>query len=184
MSGMQRRLALLALLVPACASNSGAITGGLTTGAITTPLREDHAVPVGTTGMSTIERDRVHGVEFRGFAAGAIKDVAFPNAYGFAVRQLGAGNGVQTSLQAGWMITRPVGRAMVFGRLMFDLMSWTRIGGDTTLSALSPTFDVGIAPFGHGVCVSASGTWDVRFNDPDRGLIGAFIGLCGGGLKY
>jgi hypothetical protein len=171
------------LVLPACFGKSNAMTGGVTTGAITTPMREDRVIPGATAELTTTERDHRNGVEFRAFAANTMDDAAIPNAYGMAVRQLGEGAGIQSSIQAGWMVTHKVGSATVFGRLMFDLLSWTEIGEETTLSALSPTFDVGIAPFGHGLCVSAAATWDVKFNDPDRGLVGVFVGICGGALK-
>jgi hypothetical protein len=173
------RILALLLVLPACfgKSKSGPVTGALTTGAIVT--RDAPAELAGT--ARAVERDTMTGVELRGTMAGAIDEVAIPNAYGFAVRQVG--EGVQTSLQTGWMLASQVGGATVFARLMFDLLSWTKLRDDVTLSALSPTFDFGIAPFGRGICVSAQGTWDVRFNEPDRGLIGVFVGLCGGALK-
>jgi hypothetical protein len=63
------------------------------------------------------------------------------------------------------------------------MLASKKVGEVETLSAFSPTFDVGIAPFGHGVCVSTSATWDVHFNEPDRAIVGAYVGLCGGRLK-
>jgi len=161
---------------------SSPVTGGLTTGAITEAVSGARGDP----GVATMEvpgaADRTTGVELRGYMAGAIDDVAIPNAYGFAVRQLGTG--VQTSLQTGYLVALPAGRSTVFGRLMFDLLSWTRLDEDhTVLSGLSPTLDIGIAPLGHGICISASGTWDVHFNDPDRVIVGGYVGLCGGAMK-
>lgn len=176
-----RRLALL-LVLPACwgKHKSGPVTGTLTTGAVVT--REAPADVGGLALAMTDDRDTYTGVELRAFVAGAIDEPGIPNAYGFSVRQVGSG--VQTSLQTGWMLASKVGSSMVFARLTFDLLSWTeRKDQETQLSALSPTFDIGIAPFGRGICVSGSGTWDVHFNDPDRGLIGVFVGLCGGALR-
>ncbi len=169
------------LFASACfGRRGGPVTGGLTTGAITAPVHEELR---DATQLALGEKQpQLTGVELRAFVAARSSDPAIPNAYGFAVRQLG--EGVQTSMQAGWTMTGKLGSAMVFGRLMFDLLSWTKLRDETTLSAFSPTADVGIAPFGHGLCVSASGTWDVRFNDPDRAIIGAFVGLCGSALKH
>jgi hypothetical protein len=178
---MRVRLLVMLILAPGCfgKSRGGPVTGGLTTGAITAPIHEELRDPAQ---LSTgTEEPALNGVELRGFMAAGIDDPAIPNAYGFAVRQLG--DGIQSSVQAGWAITGQLGSAMVFGRLMFDLLSWTKLHDETTLSAFSPTADMGIAPFGHGLCVSASTTWDVRFNEPDRMIVGAFVGLCGGAMK-
>lgn len=172
-----QRLAIL-VLIPACFGKSNDVTGGLTTGAITAPVRESRPA---TAELAMVEDERLDGVELRGFMGAAIDEPAIPNAYGFAIRQLG--DGVQTSMQAGWMLASKAGSSMVFARLMFDLLSWTKLDDDTTLSAFSPTADIGIAPFGKGICVSAAGTWDVRFNERDRPLVGIFVGLCGGPMQ-
>jgi hypothetical protein len=120
------------------------------------------------------------GAELRIFGGFATDDPAVPNAYGFAVREVGGD--VQTIGQWGWAGATRVGSAAVFGRLMFDVISRNTIAHETTLSAFSPTADIGVAPFGHGICVSASATWDVHFDAPDRLLLGAFVGMCGGKL--
>ena len=171
-----RGLSVVALLA---GCKAGPVSGGVTTGAITSPVHGDpQLVMAEAPGAS----DSTNGVEFRAFMSGAFKDAAIPNAYGVSIRQLGTG--VQTSLQTGYMVALPAGSTMVFGRLMVDLLSSTRFDEDhTMLSGLSPTFDVGFAPFGHGICISASTTWDVRFNNPDRMIIGGYFGLCGGALR-
>ena len=38
--------------------------------------------------------------------------------------------------------------------------------------------DLGIAPIKNGLCFSASMTYDVHFNDPDRFILGVFAGIC------
>lgn len=172
-----RRLLLLACL-PACGKVND-VTGGITTGGITSANRVEH-VANPDTAREVTRTDHMNGIELRAYVAGDVHDLAVPNAWGFAVRGFGEGSGVQTSAQAGWAYAWPVGRSTIFARLMFDLLSWTEVGEETTLSGLSPTADVGIAPFGHGVCISASSTWDVRLNDPDRALVGAFVGVCAG----
>jgi hypothetical protein len=106
----------------------------------------------------------------------------YPNTFGWQVRQLGEEH-VQYSMQAGWTVVRQ-GTPMVFGRLMFDMLSWEkRMDGDNTLSAFSPTLDFGVAPWGKGLCVSASTTYDVHFDAPDRWIAGVFVGVCAGRLK-
>jgi hypothetical protein len=173
------RLAVLVLVLPACfgKSKSGPITGTLTTGAIVT---RDAPAEVAGVALAMTERENMTGVELRMVAAAHLEEPGIPNAYGYSVRQVGTG--VQHSLQAGWMLAHKAGAAMLFARATFDMLSWTKRGEDVQLSALSPTAEVGIAPWGRGICVSASGTWDVYFNDPDRGLVGVFVGLCGGAL--
>jgi hypothetical protein len=160
-------------------AEAGPVTGGLTTSAVIAPEHEDFIVPRMTTPGET---DHLTGVELRGYWGMAMKGYAIPNAYGFTVRQLG--EGVTSSIQTGWMVALGAGSSTVFGKLMFDMLSWKRVGEDqTTLSAFSPTLDIGIAPFGRGICFSASATWDVHFNQPDRAIVGASVGLCGGPLK-
>lgn len=170
---------LVLALIPACAHGSGSKewTGGLTTGAITAPV---HAEPRLTEAMTSADGGRPNGVELRGYFGSDLEDPAIPNATGFAVRQLGGG--VQTSFQTGWMFAPVVGGATVFARLMFDVISWTKTGDETSLSAFSPTAEVGVAPWGHGLCFAASSTWDVQFNQPDRMIVGAYVGLCGGAM--
>ncbi|MBA2544242.1 MAG: hypothetical protein H0V17_31650 [Deltaproteobacteria bacterium] len=176
------RCLLLLLAVTACfggKSKSSPVTGGLTTSAVIAPEQADFIVP---RMLTPGESDQITGVELRGYVGAAVRDAAIPNAYGFTVRQLG--EGVTSSIQSGWMVALPAGRSTVFGKLMFDLLSWKRVGEDqTTLSAFSPTLDIGIAPFGRGVCFSGSATWDVHFNQPDRAIVGASVGLCGGRMK-
>ncbi|MEO8702720.1 MAG: hypothetical protein ABI867_21935 [Kofleriaceae bacterium] len=179
------RIVVLLVVLAACFGKKNDVTGALTTGAVTTPMRESHVIDRGAAAKTATERDHVSGVEVRSYVATPIDDVAIPNTYGIAVRQLGEGAGVQTSIQAGYLLTHQIGRATVFGRLMMDLLSVTEIGYERyTLSGLSPTADFGIAPFGHGLCVTFSGTWDVKFDEPDRALLGLFIGICGGPLKH
>lgn len=159
-------------------SKSSSVTGGLTTSAVIAPEQEDFIVPRMTVPG---EADNITGVELRGYFGAAVKDAAIPNAYGFTIRQLG--EGVTSSIQTGWMVALGAGNSTVFGKLMFDMLSWKRVGEETTLSAFSPTLDIGIAPFGHGICFSGSATWDVHFNQPDRAIVGASVGLCGGRMK-
>lgn len=181
---MRITILIACCVLPACfgKSKSGPVTGGLTTSAVTTTEHRDFVVPRMTTGG---DPDQLTGVELRGFVGGSFDQPAIPNAYGFTMRQLG--EGVTTSLQSGWMVALPAGASTVFGKVMFDLLSIKKVGegdvGDTTLSAFSPTVDVGIAPFGRGICTSLSATWDVHFNQPDRAIIGVSAGLCGGRLK-
>jgi hypothetical protein len=179
------RFLVACLLLSACVgkSKSAVVTGGLTTSAVATTEHDDFVVPRMTT--SAGDREQLTGVELRGFMGGSFADPAIPNAYGFTMRQLG--EGVTTSIQSGWMVALPAGAATLFGKVMFDLVSIKKVGegdvADTTLSAFSPTVDVGIAPFGRGICTSISATWDVHFNQPDRAIIGVSAGLCGGRLK-
>jgi hypothetical protein len=170
------RIACVLILLSACFKSGGAVTGTLATGAIATrDTPELDGIALGMT-----ERESITGVELRAVVAGRIDEPYIPNAYGFTVRQVG--EGVQSSVTTGWMLASRVGSSTVFARVMFDLLSTTKRGDDETLSALSPTADFGIAPWGRGICIAGSGTWDVRFNQQDRGLIGVFIGLCGGPL--
>ncbi len=174
-----RSLWLALVLLSGCITkNASYMTGGITTGAITAPI---HGDPQIVAAMTTPDTGGYNGVELRGYVATDLTQVAIPNAGGFAVRQLG--DGVQSSMQTGWMIAPRVGGGTLFGRLMFDVISSTKQGEDTTLSAFSPTVDVGVAPWGKGLCFSASATWDVQFNAPDRGIVGMFAGLCGGAMK-
>jgi hypothetical protein len=137
----------------------------------------------GTTTTTMPASDQPIGVEARAFFAAESIEVGFPNTYGSVVRQLGDEH-MQTAIQTGWTLATHGGRSLVFGRVMFDLLSWQkRADGDFELSALSPTLDVGVAPLGKGICVSASATWDVHYNAPDRALAGLFVGLCGDAKK-
>jgi hypothetical protein len=121
------------------------------------------------------------GVELRAFGAVPTDDPAMPNAFGFALRQVGTDH-VERAIQLGWGGALHAGDALVFGRLMFDAVAWQprMTGGGDELSALSPTIDLGVAPLGHGLCVSTSATWEVHYGAPDRLLVGGFVGLCGG----
>ncbi len=172
---------LAVVFVAGCAtgSKSSDMTGGLTTGVITAPV---YAEPQLVEAMTTADTGRPNGVELRGYVGlGALETPAIPNATGFAVRQLGGG--VQTSMQAGWMLAPRIGSATLFARLMFDVISWTDVGDETKLSAFSPTAEIGVAPWGHGLCFAGSTTWDVQFNEPDRMIVGVYAGLCGGPLQ-
>ena len=153
------RLALLVLVLPAC-------LGGLTTGAV---------APVG--GPT--------GVELRVFGAtgGIDGNPLMPNAYGVAYRQIGDEH-AQTAGQIGWAGAVRVGPGAVFGRLMFDAINTQRtMDGDRKYSAFSPTLDLGVVPVKNGLCVSASATYDVQFNEPDRWIVGVFAGVCGSDRK-
>lgn len=153
------RLASFVLFLPAC-------IGGVTTGAVrATSARGDEPV----------------GVELRMFGAGNgfDDDPLMPNAYGLTYRQIGDEH-VQTAAQLGWAGALRVGRGVVFGRLMFDVLSSQRtLDGDRKFAAFSPTLDLGVLPVRNGLCLSASATYDIHFGDPDRWLLGAFIGACG-----
>jgi hypothetical protein len=176
---MSFRLAALALSLPAC-------IGGITTGAIvplgpaaSTPLPASTAAAV-TPGARYTNNDAPAGVELRIFGAtgGYDHDPLMPNAYGVAYRQIGDEH-VQTAGQVGWGGAWRIGKGFMFGRLMFDLLSSQRtLDGDRKFSAFSPTFDFGVAPVRNGLCFSLSATYDVHFNDPDRVLVGAFVGVC------
>jgi hypothetical protein len=159
------KLVALALVLTGCAgSHHGDTAGGgaLQTGALIDPKTSDT------------------GPEIRVFGGMATDDLAIPNAYAFSVRDVGSD--VQTSAQWGWAVAGELGSAKVYGRLMFDVINRNTIDHVTSLSAFSPTADLGIAPFGHGLCFSASATWDVHFDAPDRLLVGGYVGLCGGKL--
>jgi hypothetical protein len=164
------------LLLPGCLA-------GITTGAV---------VPTGPGGVSgppagTVARassytagDEPTGVELRIFGAGrGIEDnPLMPNAYGLTYRQIGDEH-VATAGQIGWAGVHKLGDGFVFGRLMFDVINSQRtLDGDRKFSAFSPTLDLGIAPIKNGLCFSASATYDIHFNDPDRMIFGLFAGLC------
>jgi hypothetical protein len=165
---------VLLLLLSGC-------VGGLTTGAVmplgpTAPAN----LPAGTAAASYTKGDEPTGVEVRVFGAtgGWDKNPLMPNAYGVAWRQIGDEH-MSTSGQLGWAGAVPVGSGFAFGRVMFDILNSQRtLDGDRKFSAFSPTIDVGIAPLRNGLCFSVSGTYDVHFNDPDRMIIGAFVGVC------
>lgn len=155
------RISMASLLVSAI-GGAGCL-GGVTTG------------PVFAPGQGTSP-----GVEARAFGAMATNDLATPNAFGVALRQVGTEH-VERAVQLGWAGGVHAGGAFVFGRLMFDMIAWQpRMTGGDELSALSPTLDLGVAPLGHGLCVSTSATWEVHYGAPDRLLVGGFVGLCGG----
>lgn len=165
--------AVLLLLLPAC-------LGGLTTGAVMPTGPTTAGLPAGTAAASYTKGDEPTGVEVRLFGAtGPIeKNPLMPNAYGVAWRQIGDEH-MSTSGQIGWAGAVPVGAGFAFGRVMFDVINSQRtLDGDRKFSAFSPTLDVGIAPIRNGLCFSASVTYDVHFNDPDRVLVGAFVGVC------
>jgi hypothetical protein len=166
------RLPLLFLFLPAC-------IGGLTTGAVM-PVGPTPATPGGTLAARYTKPDEPTGVELRIFGAtGGSKDnPLLPNAYGLVYRQIGDEH-VQTAGQIGWAGAVRVGAGAVFGRIMFDAINSQRtLDGDRKFSAFSPTLDLGALPFKNGLCVSASATYDVHFNDPDRWVLGMFVGVC------
>ena len=154
--------------------------GGLTTGAVMPTGPTTAGLPAGTAAASYTKGDEPTGVEVRIFGAtgGFDKNPLMPNAYGVAWRQIGDEH-MSTSGQIGWAGAVPVGQGFAFGRVMFDVINSQRtLDGDRKFSAFSPTLDVGIAPIRNGLCFSVSTTYDVHFNDPDRVLVGAFVGVC------
>lgn len=155
--------------------------GGLTTGAVMpTGPSAPATLPAGTAASSYTKGGEPTGVEVRLFGAsnGFDHNPLMPNAYGVAWRQIGDEHMV-TAGQVGWAGAMPLGSGFVFGRLMFDVINSQRsLDGDTKLNALSPTLDLGIAPIRNGLCFSLSATYDIHFNDPDRMLLGAFVGAC------
>lgn len=167
------RLALLFLFLPAC-------IGGLTTGAVM-PIGPAPTLPDGTSAARYTKADAPVGVELRMF--GATKPMEdnplMPNAFGLIYRQIGDEH-VQTAGQVGWAGAVRAGHGVVFGRVMFDVLSSQRtMDGDRKYSAFSPTLDLGIVPVKNGLCFSASATYDIHFNDPDRWIVGVFAGICG-----
>ena len=173
------RLAFLVALLPAC-------IGGITTGAVVpigpaTGVSSPSGSPPGTVARASYTQGgEPTGVEFRVFGAtGGLEDnPLMPNAYGVTYRQIGDEH-VQTAGQLGWAGALRVGPSVVFARLMFDVLSSQRtLDGDRKYSAFSPTLDLGVLPLRNGICVSASATYDVHFDDPDRWIVGAFVGAC------
>ena len=130
--------------------------------------------------VAPMQTDTPTGVEVRAFGALDTGDPAIPNAYGFMLRDVGGD--LQYAGQWGWATATRLGSAGVYARLMFDVIERDEIDHVKSLSAFSPTADIGIAPFGHGICFSASATWDIHFDAPDRMLVGGFVGMCGGKL--
>jgi hypothetical protein len=169
-----RLFALALALLPAC-------LGGMTTGMVV-PVGPSHSMlPAGTSAASYTRADAPAGVEFRLFGTTGDNDhnPLMPNAYGVTYRQIGDEH-VQTAGQAGWAGALRLGSGFVFGRMMFDVLNSQRtLDGDHKYSAFSPTLDLGIAPTKKGLCFSASATYDIHFNDPDRWLFGVFAGVCG-----
>jgi hypothetical protein len=173
---VQRRGAMR-ILAATIVLSTAACVGGITTGAVTTT--QNSTWTARALGAAPTASSSANGIEFRMFGTVPTKSAAMPNAYGMAVRQIGDEH-VETSFQMGWLRALPIGKqAFVFGRAMIDMLATERrMDGDSNLSALSPTADVGIAPFGNGVCVSASATYDVHMNAPGRAIFGAFVGMC------
>src|SRR5688572_29031992 len=103
---MQRFVFVTACLLGGCYGSSNtkgsSVTGGLTTGAITTAPRNDFNATTLAARMTEPGGgdDQINGVEFRGYVASTLDEIAIPNLYGFTVRQLG--DGVQSSVQAGY----------------------------------------------------------------------------------
>jgi hypothetical protein len=167
------RLAAL-IVLPGC-------LGGLTTGAVmpigpTAPAM----LPAGTAAATYTKGDTPAGVELRLFGAGGgfEKNPLMPNAYGLVYRQIGDEH-MQSAGQIGWAGAQRVGDGFAFGRIMFDVINTQQtLDGDRKFSAFSPTLDLGIAPVKNGLCFSASMTYDVHFNDPDRFILGVFAGIC------
>jgi hypothetical protein len=75
-------------------------------------------------------------------------------------------------------IRHKLGDATVFGRLMIDLIAREHLAGEDHTRTLSPMFELGVMPFGRGACLSAAAAWDVRIDEPDQAIIGAFFGWC------
>ena len=141
--------------------------------------------PVSAATVGPVENGTPSGVELHMVAA--TKPEGFlPNAVGFSIRQIGDEH-VEQEYQIGWARTVPAGPGFVIGRAMFDVLSWQqRADGDRQLSAFSPTVELGYAlgdKHGIGWCVSGEVTRDIHLNEPDRTLVGAFIGLCSAGEK-
>lgn len=126
----------------------------------------------------------LHGVEFHALTTAPMEAMGEggPNVASLSYRQIGDER--KTSFALGWMHVVDVGHAAVFGRLMVELLGREQLADGDHTRTLSPTFEIGIAPFGHGACLSVAGTWDVRIPDPDRGMVGAFFGWCGLGGKF
>ncbi len=125
--------------------------------------------------------DRPTGVEFHYLVSMPLES-ALPNAYGAMLRQVGDEH-TEQALQIGWNAPFELGRGgpLVFARLMFDLIGWQhRDDGDRNLTAFSPSFAVGFSPSAKlGLCISGQTTWQIRRGEPDRPLVGVFLGYCG-----
>lgn len=168
---MARRYLLVACL-PGC-------IGGLTTGAVT-PVGPTPTTPAGTTAARYTSTDQATGVELRIFGAtdGFKDNPLMPNAYGVTYRQIGDEHS-QEAGQIGWAGAVRLGSGALFGRLVFDVINTQRtMDGDRKYNAFSPTLDIGVLPMKNGLCFSASATYDVHFDDPDRWLLGVFAGVC------
>jgi hypothetical protein len=167
--------ALILAIAPGC-------VGGLSTG-LMVPVGHSalpSQQPVGTIASATLDTSTPTGVELHMFGATKL-DGGLPNAWGYSIRQIGDEH-VEQEYSVGYADAVPTAAGMVFGRLMFDLISWQmRADGDRQLSAFSPTLEVGIAPGRRngGWCISGEVTRDIHLNDPDRTLVGVFIGFCG-----
>ena len=167
--------AIALLLLPGCLF-------GITTGAVVpTGPAGISGPPSGTaTRASYTNGDEPTGVELRLFGAsgGSEKNPLMPNAYGLVYRQIGDEH-VATAGQIGWAGSMKLGDGFAFGRIMFDVINSQRtLDDDRKFSAFSPTLDLGVAPIKNGLCFSASMTYDVHFNDPDRFILGVFAGIC------
>jgi hypothetical protein len=166
-------------LVPAC-------VGGMSTG-LMTPVGHSalpSQQPVGTSAaVAAADTSTPTGVELHMFSATKLQGV-LPNAVGYSIRQIGDEH-VEQEYQIGWAGAFPAGPGFVFGRAMFDVLSWQqRADGDRQLSAFSPTLEVGYGAgtrHSMGWCVSGEVTRDIHLNEPDRTLVGVFVGLCGNG---
>ncbi|MEO6774415.1 MAG: hypothetical protein ABI467_15595 [Kofleriaceae bacterium] len=168
---------LLFALAPACV---GAMSTGIVVPVGRSALPSQQ--PAGTAAAVVDQASTPTGVELHVFGATKLES-AMPNAWGYSIRQIGDEH-VEQEYQVGWAGGMPTPAGMVFGRLMFDLISWQmRADGDRQLSAFSPTLEVGIAPGSvhGGWCISGEVTRDIHLNDPDRTLVGLFVGLCGSG---
>jgi hypothetical protein len=120
------------------------------------------------------------GIEFHYLASMPLEGM-LPNAYGAMLRQVGDEH-TEQAMQVGWNAPIPLGHdgPMLFARLMFDLIGWqNRDDGDRNLTAFSPTLTIGFAPTNLGICISGQTTWEIRRGEPDRQLVGVFLGYCG-----
>ena len=172
------RIGVIAVL-PAC-------VGGISTGIM---MPAGHSAlpsqqPGGTSAaVAAADPSSPTGVELHMFSATKLAGVV-PNAIGYSIRQIGDEH-VEQEFQIGWAAAVQAGRGFIFGRAMFDALSWQqRSDGDRQLSAFSPTLELGYAlgdKKSPGWCLSGEVTRDVHLDEPDRTLVGAFIGLCSGG---
>jgi hypothetical protein len=119
-----------------------------------------------------------NGIEFHAMGNVPLDEVGLggPNVASFSHRQNGADR--KTSFALGWMGTLHLDKAMVFGRLMVELLGREELAGEAHTRTLSPTIEFGFVPLGRGVCVSGSASLDVRIGEPDQAVFGVYLGWC------